>query len=402
MPKNETERETLALNIMMAAYGFSVTSVGALLPVFLKEFSISAALGGAVAGAQGLGGIATIFLGGTVADRIDKRLGIAVSFGAYALALLCAAFIGSYPALLALFFSIGFVTRILDALANARVADISGTDRNKRLSLLHASFGIGALIGPLYLQFASAIAGWRLALAALGTASAVLAAITLRMTGRRGRIEAAVVSGRDQGKRAMAAASVAGDRGVWLLLCAMAFYAAHQAGVSVWLPSFLIGRFGLAPAFANGSLSLYWASIVAGRLAVSRLKGDSVPRLVLVRGAAAAGAALAIALALDSVPALFIAIAFTGFASGAVIPSLISLACAAHPEASGAAASALFVTSSAVRIVVPSAIGFLMGALGGRGGFGTTSIVLGLSSVFAYAALLTFDKRRARQPDTGE
>ncbi|MFA6504934.1 MAG: MFS transporter [Treponemataceae bacterium] len=391
----QTNIEPLALNLMMVVYGFSLTSVGALLPIFLREFSISPALGGAVAGAQGVGGIVTLFFGGWFADKIDKLRASAIMFGAYAFALCCSAFIGAYATLLIVFFCIGLTTRLLDTLVNARTADTAGADRTRRLSLLHAAFGIGALLGPLYFQFVSRMVNWRIALALLGFLAACIAVwfvfAVVRKTPRQTaapRPKEKISAFSSLGPKPL------GDPAVWLLIAAMALYGVHQTGITIWLPTFLISRFALDPAVANASLSLYWTAIVFGRIFASGLRSERAAVIILIQGMSVAGIAIAVGLLLNSVPAMFVAVAIAGFASGAVIPVLISVGCATHPEASGAVSSAFFITGSAVRIVVPSILGILIGVLGGPLGFGTTALVL-FGAVGASGAALSSLKKRA-------
>jgi hypothetical protein len=128
-------KEKLILDGMMVAYGFSVSAVGALLPVFLREFSLSAVLGGAVAGPRGW----------EASRRPSWAAPSPTGSGSSAPDYHVRSLLGlprgsrpdrSYSALLAVFFSIGFTTRLVDTLANARVSDISGADRPRRLALL--------------------------------------------------------------------------------------------------------------------------------------------------------------------------------------------------------------------------------------------------------------------------
>ena len=371
--------ETLVLNAMMVAYGFSVSAVGSLLPAFLQEFSLSAVLGGAVAGAQGAGGIASALLGGAIADRVHKPRALTIMFGLFSACLAGAALIGSYAALLAVFFSIGFTTRLVDTLANARVSDLSGADRPKGLALLHAAFGIGALLGPPYYQWLSALLSWRLSIVGLGMASACLTGWYFLRADRRA--QAPDAPGYSDPHRGYGLPLR--DGSVRLLLGAMALYSVHQSGMTVWLPTFLISRYGTGATAAGLALSAYWAAIVVGRLAAARLPRERVGPLVLVRGTAAAGIALGVGLAVDTAPAVIASAVAAGFASGSVIPALISTACGAHPESSGSLSSALFLTSSAVRIVVPSAIGALLTAFGGQVGMAAIAVVLPASALLS-------------------
>jgi fucose permease len=380
--ERQTEKEKLLLYGMMVTYGFSVSAVGALLPVFLREFSLSAVLGGAVAGAQGLGGIASALLGGAIADRVRKTRALTIVFGFFSACLAGAALIGSYPALLAVFLAIGFTARLLDTLSNARVADISGADRPRSLALLHAAFGVGALLGPPYYERFSAFLSWRLSHVALGLASACLTGCYCLAADGRSREPAATA----KADLRFGSALPLKDGAVRLLLGSMALYSAHQSGMTVWLPAFLISRYGTGAAAAGLALSAYWAAIVAGRLIAARLPGNRIGPLALVRGPSAAGIALAVGLALDTAPAVVASAAVAGFASGSVIPALISAACGAHPHSSGVLSSALFLTSSAVRIFVPSAVGALLTVFGGRAGMAAVAVVLPASAVLSAIA----------------
>jgi fucose permease len=83
-----------------------------------------------------------------VADLLRRSTFTVVTFSVYCAAPFLVVLFPGYQVLLVAFFLIGASTRLLDSLVNAYVADLHHQHRAFYLNLLHASFGIGALVGP--------------------------------------------------------------------------------------------------------------------------------------------------------------------------------------------------------------------------------------------------------------
>ena len=163
--------------LLMFVYAFSMTMIGPLMPDLVGHYRISLASGGLLVTFMSAGGVAAMLLGGALSDRASKARLIALCFLAYGLVLLLAGRGPRLGLLYVLFFALGASTRYMDVLANALVADVHADHKERALSLLHAIFGIGALVGPLYARLlADSTGSWTNAYTLLGAVGlAVLA-----------------------------------------------------------------------------------------------------------------------------------------------------------------------------------------------------------------------------------
>ena len=73
--------------------------------------------------------------------------------GIYCASLLALGIKMAFLAMLILFFIIGASTKLLDSTLNAYVSELYPADSSKHLSILHACFGMGALLAPLIIAF---------------------------------------------------------------------------------------------------------------------------------------------------------------------------------------------------------------------------------------------------------
>ena len=73
--------------------------------------------------------------------------------GIYCASLLALGLKMAFLAMLILFFIIGASTKLLDSTLNAYVSELYPADSSKHLSILHACFGMGALLAPLIIAF---------------------------------------------------------------------------------------------------------------------------------------------------------------------------------------------------------------------------------------------------------
>jgi len=173
---------------------------------------------------------------------------------------------------------------------------------SRRMNWLHASWGIGATLGPLAMTAAIAGAsggeGWRTGYLAIGGAQLALAFVFLLTLGLWDRAPAAAHGAGGGGVPGAARKLVPGTRGARLagLLApaSYALYAGCEFGVGSWAASVMRDGRGFDAAVAGSIVALYYGAITAGRV-VSGLFADRVGNRRMVRlglGTAAFGVAL--------------------------------------------------------------------------------------------------------------
>lgn len=284
-------------------------------------------------------------------------------------------------------FSVGFGA--IDAALNVYAAANFGP---RAITWMHASYGLGATLGPLLITaLLAAVADWRAALASMAAAMTVIA-VVLIVARRAWNVPAACPP--------PAPAGPASHRPAHL---PTVLFTAVETGVEsaagIWGYVFLTSARGLPPATAGMVVSAYWAMMFAGRI----LLGPVAQR---------AGASRVLALAVAGVPcgALLMSLPLPGgfavagimtlgLASAPVFP-LIIFASGGRSGGSGASSDAgtsdgraattigLQVAASAFGgAALPSGVGLAVGAFGGWT-VGPSLLTLGVAMCAVYWAAL--------------
>lgn len=266
------------------------------------------------------GYLASSFCGGAILRRLPIGSLLALSTAAAAAALLGIAAAPAWPAILACGILAGVGGGAVDAGLNAYGARHFST---RTLNWLHACFGLGATIGPLV---ATAVLGtglnWRWSYALVGSAQLLLA-MTFFATRHRwpGTAQPAAAH------PVPAARSLDTLRRLpaWLGMATFFVYSGVELAVAQW--SFTLLTLGRdIPAITAGLfVSLYWGSLMAGRVLFGAV-ANRLPPVPAVRACVVASILGAALLWLgSSAAASLLGLMVIGFALAPIFASLISL-----------------------------------------------------------------------------
>jgi fucose permease len=252
-------------------FGVPLEALGLLVAVTTAGYLTSSSLSGVVLGLMPIGTV------------------LALSTAAAATALLGFAASPAFPVMVGLGFLAGLGGGAVDAGLNAYGARHFSA---RTLNWLHAFFGLGTTLGPLIVT-AVLDAGlvWRWSYAIVGSAQVLLAA-TFLMTRRHWLATSPQPAAADEGP---AQGSFAALRRpvVWLGMLVFFFYTGVEFAAAQWSYTLLtIGR-GVPEATAGIFVTLYWGSLMAGRVLFGFV-ADSVPlartlRLCLIASVVGAG-----------------------------------------------------------------------------------------------------------------
>jgi len=237
---------------------------------------------------------------------LNRRFGtgpvVAASCVMTAAGLLGYSFAPSFAWVVIVALPLGFGQGAVDSSLNAFVA---AHYSSRHMNWLHASWGIGATVGPIVMS--RAMAGWgsyRLGYRILGGAQAVLALVFITTLGmwRRQAPDygpAAEYSPEKAPERNPAAAgapvrSLFANPALWLQVGAYALYAACESSVGIWAASLLVEARGVSTTVSGTLVALYFGGIMTGRVLVGFVS-DRLGNRVVVRiglGVALAGAVL--------------------------------------------------------------------------------------------------------------
>ena len=259
---------------------------------------------------------------GFVSGRVLSRFGTGpvtfVSALTTGLSLLGLSQVADFPLMVALAFPLGLGAGAVDAGLNHFVAEHYSS---KHMNWLHACWGAGATLGPMIMGSALASAGgWSrgyqiIAFCQLGLASVLLASLGLwKYQG---------VAHHDPEKIAEGGRP---DTPRWAPVLAaflFALYVSIEMGVGLWAASILIESRHFEPALAGLALTVYYGSIMGGRVLIGFVS-ERIGNRRLVRIGLIVAIAGIVLLMIPGWPALaIVGLILLGFGCAPVYPGLM-------------------------------------------------------------------------------
>ena len=357
MPKLSPLTYRLALALL--CYGLVVFSFGPCLTAIADTYQIPLGRTGLLFTLYSAGLIPAVLLTGFLAETIGKRRIIAGSILVLGLssALFAAAPSLGQPPIFALALAVMVLMGIgaggIESIGNALIADENQPSPAFAMNFVHAFFAVGAVIGPLGAGFLlRAGLPWQLVFYA---GAGLLLLLLTAMMGQRG--------GSDRsGESPLAAMGLFRSSLLWLLLIVLSFYVGAEVGFSAWVSPLMEKVLGADRGTAALAVSVFWAFMIVGRIAVSFLATRFRPApLLLAVGIGSALASYGVArspsvqwcLALSAVNGLFMAGVF----------GLVATDAARYfPEKSGAVFGILTAGVGVGAMLVPAAMGLLASA----------------------------------------
>lgn len=346
-----------------ADVGRPVAALGVLLVAQTTGYLLAAAANGALVARLGTGRL-------LVASAGVALLGFAAFTAS-----------GSWPALVLASAAIGAAAGMVDAGVNAHVAVHHG---RRAMGLLHASFGIGATLGPLLVTgLIGSGVSWRSAYGLIAVVQAVLlgAFVVTRRAWRAAPVEA------DEDAGGRPAPSRPGATAV-LTLGSFFVYTGLEIATGQWAFSLLTEERGVGTTAAGLWVAAYWGGLTGGRLALAAAAHRVAPSTLL--GTSAAGAVVGTAvLWLDLSGTGAIGLPLIGVSLAAVFPTLVSLT----PDRLGAARAAHAIgyqlaAAGVGAAALPGAVALVI-STGGLGALGPSlaAMAVALTALLAAAQL---------------
>lgn len=303
---------------------------------------------------QTAGYLLSSFLSGRVLRVLSIGNVLTLSTLTAAAALLGIAGAGSWPLLLSFGFIAGLAGGAIDAGLNAYGATHFST---RVLNWLHASFGVGTTLGPLIVTAVlSSGSVWRLAYLIVGSAQLLLA-LTFYLNRRRWLQVAETVDESAAPQQPARTRDTLRRPLVWLGMLTFFAYSGVEFVTAQWSYSLLTLHRGVSEATGGLLVSLYWGSLMVGRVLFGVI-AERVSLIATLRACVVASVCGALLFWLEPTPLLsYLGLMLIGFALAPIFASLISLT----PKRVG-------------RAHADNAIGFQIAAAG-LGGAGMTAVV---------------------------
>lgn len=246
----------LFLNFLLI--GLGMTIIGSVLPKLIREFSWSYTATGFVLAAGSIGYFIASFVSGLLIQRIDARRLIVVGLILQTVCLFLFARFKS-PAINFLFnFFIGIGQGCAEVFTNYTVIRLEEDGSSRKMNLMHAAFGIGAVTGPFITSsLISLNLGWKNIFLVTGVSYLIMAGIFLFVPfPERSTVSSGEVKSTYRGRVGILA----------LFILSVFFYVGTELGISNWVSEFFVVLFSFEAGRAASMVSVLWLGILSGRL----------------------------------------------------------------------------------------------------------------------------------------
>jgi FHS family glucose/mannose:H+ symporter-like MFS transporter len=292
----------------------------------------------------------------------------------------------NFQVVLALLFLVGFSQGLLHVAFDALISELYSTSRARYLGILHVFVGLGAFFSPLLVGLILAHTGyWYLVYLLMGLANVALPLLFIR----KGLYRARTFRHQSHQAKQRSTAGVLSSPLFWVAVLVMLLGMGAQISFTSWLPLFLVRLRGLAPSTASYSVSIFWLTMIGGRLLFSRyLQGvDLTKYLIITIGAAALFVGLAFAL--PSIPLIIVLVAGAGLFLSIVWPGTLALGTNIFPQQVGFLTGILSASGSAAGVLFPWLIGPVSELLGlGVGVFVVPVLAVAATLILLYGRYL--------------
>ena len=374
-------------------FGIVMAILGAILPSLFDRIGFGAAAAGDLFLTMNFAMLVTTVFFGPLVDRFGYKSLLAVSALLVAAAFLLLSRAAGYGAVLAAAVVLGLGGGGLNGGANALTSDLhEGRSRGAALNVLGIFFGIGALAVPFLIGTLREILGVPTILVIAAALSLLPFLIYAALRFPRAK--------QAQGFPLKEAARVARSPLLWLCALILFFQSGNEFTAGGWISTYLQKTHGLAADAAALVLAAYWAAIMGGRLASSRIvrrvRNDT---LILGSAVLALAAALLLALAPSGATAAVGAVVL-GLGFAAIYPTTLAVV--------GGRFAALSGTAFGVAIAVGLVGGMLAPWLAGRIAEASTLRqglvipVVNCAAIVALALLVGRETRKTKDERTPE
>ena len=308
---------------------------------------------------------------------LHKRLGRSLKrYPVQEMLLFLLYFAPSYHFFVGIWFVIGIGLGFMDTLLSACIADIyTGKDATRMMCVLHMCFGISSMISPLL--FTAMMNGgipWNQVyfyLAGTGAVLLVFACFIFRRSGL-GRENAS--ADRSLCLKDMLSKLKTGP--LPLLIAAMFFHGMFLSGMNTWINRYV--GVTLGSDLGTAAMSFMFFGVMISRL-IFPLLPITTRSFVRISCLVAAGAIFT-GMLFGNGPVMCAAVCICGLAFGAMIPCLLSLACATIPENTFLATTSLMLAYYIGQSLISPVIGALEASLSLHAGIALCALCMMASS----------------------
>ena len=253
---------TILANFIL--FGINLTIIGATLPKIIREFQWSYTKTGAVLSAGSVGYFVSTFFSGILMHRIGAKRVVLMGLTLQAVGLSLFASRSIVIFNLLLNFMIGLGGGGTEVVTNFSVIRMERSGQSRLMSLMHAAFSVGAIVGPFVVgTFIKAGLSWRMVFR-------LLAMITLLMAGTLSLLPFSRLSrSSTKYRKETKSFELLKQPLIILFFLILLLYVGTELGVSSWVAEYYVKNFGASASIGAFMVSVFWAGLLTGRLGVS-------------------------------------------------------------------------------------------------------------------------------------
>lgn len=263
--------------------------------------------------------------------------------------------------ILALLFSVGLSRGVLQTGINALFSEMFGKDRVKYLNISLLFFGLGAFFGPLLVGIVlSYAAQWYVVYFLI-----VLVSLPFPIVFWRKKLYRSAIFSKNQvSHEACLEKKPFSSTPFWVIVLATFILLGVQTSFFSWIPLFLVRIRGISPVGASYSVSIFWLSMLSGRVLYSRFLSKTDLSRSLIVGVSGAVLFSFLSFSFTGFALIILCLVCLGLLISFVSPGLLALGGNTFPKHVGFVTGILTVSSSIGSIFFPWCIGLTSQKLG--------------------------------------
>ena len=337
---------------VMFLFAFSISMIGLLLPAIINEFDVSLSQAGIISVAQNAGGIVSLAFCGYLSDRFGKQKVILTLFAAMTAALLACCFTKTFVGFVVIAMVLGLTASTLNMCVSAYLSECFPGRENFYVNLGGVLFGLGSVLGPVYVTFFSTrVRNWRVLFTSTGMLCTFIFVVGL-----------------------------------------LQFYGknmSHSSAFMAWIPTYLTTQYQEGSFPGNYLMTTYWISILAGRLFCTWRANQLNYKNYMVAANLVGGLAMLGCLRAHG-PYLMVLFLIIGISTGAVFQVCLAETCRRFASISGTASSIVAFSAS----VGGTLACYITGVFADNFGFQASLGYLGIVLLLIPVIMLLQERRR--------
>ena len=337
--------------------GLGWNLIGPALPAVRQEFALSLASVGIIFPLTTLGFALAVMVAGYGVDSHGRRpalvgasLMLGIGFLGWGLA-------PNWPAMAAFMLFTGAGLGCIDIITNVTASDASSGNRVADLNRLHMFFGLSAVLSPLLIGLSLDV-NWRLPMLGIGVLGFACLPLALR-------VQLPAPASIERLSRANVL-PLARNGLIIMVTSVLVLYIWVEVSMMGWSVTYLTDVFAEPYDRSTVVVSLFWAAIFLGRLAMAWL-AQRLSTEQILQGALMASVPLLLVLALA--PAawmVYVAVFLIGLFVAPIFPTMFALALQRFPRRPGTVAILLLLGAAAGGLLPPYVIGVVAETLSFR------------------------------------